>query len=94
MLRGWVVRGGKFALTTVRWWFSLTYLGGAVFALIYGLIVLATGDSGEGAFLLTGCPFFALFGWLIHPWCLQRRLARKLRQGQKIGGRAPLSPTA
>ena len=83
MLRAWVVRGGSLALTAVRWWFSLTYLGATLFALIYGLIVLATGDSGEGAFLLTGCPVFALLGWLIHPWGLQRRLARKSQQGRR-----------
>ena len=86
-----VARGGYFVLTLVRWWFSLTYLAGAVFGLIYGLTVLATGDSGEGAFLLTAFPVFAVLGWLIHPWGLQRRLATRTHvSGRQSTGSATL----
>lgn len=64
------------AFSFVRWWFGLTYVLTGAGAVIAGPVMLANGNGG-GAFMLIGAPFIAMFGWLVHPWGLQRTARRE-----------------
>jgi hypothetical protein len=63
-------------LTFVRWWFGVTYVLAGVAAVIAAPIMVAAGNAG-GYWVLIGGPFIFSFGWVVHPWGLQRTARRE-----------------
>ena len=59
--------------TLVRWWFGLTYIVCGLGGLIAAPIMIGLGNYG-GIYMLIGGPFIIAFGWVIHPWGLQRSM--------------------
>jgi hypothetical protein len=43
-----------------------------VAAAVAAPVMIARGDYG-GIYMLIGSPILAAFGWIVHPWGLQRR---------------------
>ena len=66
---------GRTAVTAIRWWFGVVYFVGGVGAVIAGPIMIGLRDYGGLYMILGGAPM-AVVGWLIHPWGLQRAVAR------------------
>lgn len=63
-------------LTFVRWWFGVTYVLAGVGGLLAAPIMVAAGNAG-GYYMLIGSPIIFAFGWVVHPWGLQRTARRE-----------------
>jgi hypothetical protein len=63
-------------LTFVRWWWGVTYVLTGVGAIMAGPIMMVAGNAG-GFYVLIGGPFIFAFGWVVHPWGLQRTARRE-----------------
>jgi hypothetical protein len=63
----------SFALVAARWWVGTIYLLGGAAGAVAGPIMIAFRDWG-GGYMIVGGTTLAIFGWLIHPWGLQRQM--------------------
>lgn len=63
-------------LTFVRWWGGVSYVLGGIGAVIAAPIMIGAGNAG-GFYMLIGAPFIFAFGWVVHPWGLQRTARRE-----------------
>lgn len=63
-------------ITSVRWWFGLTYVVAGVGACIAGPIQIGQGDYG-GVYMIVGGSVMAAVGWVTHPRGFQRTTVRR-----------------